>query len=167
MQSKKSFWDKVDKILERHKEHILTSEQRKMIASEEQKAYEANLEQIREVIQEYEKELQDRGFWTELKIDPQRFWFRFNTNGYYGPGGFSSQYHIAGPLVLGVINPAGDAYASYYKNKLEDNIQIGCDFDRTEFIMFVEKIISDFISTNNLILSKEQYDYLRNFNADN
>jgi hypothetical protein len=167
MQISKDFWNKIDDIVERHKEHILTNEQRRLIAEEEQKAYEANLETIKVVIEEYQDELKKRDFWTELQIDSKGFRFRFNTNGYYGPGGFSSQFHIAGPLVLGIINPKGDALASYYKNKLEENVQIGCNFDKAEFIRFVEKVISDFISPNNLIVPKEQYEYLRNFNADN
>lgn len=167
MQIQKDFWGKVDKIIARHKEHILSDDQRRLIAKEEQKAYEKNLDTIKSIISEFEKGLKERGFWTELQIDANGFRFRFNTSGYYGPGGFSSQYHMAGPLVLGIINPAGNAYTSYYKNKLEDNIQIGCNFDQAEFVKFVENVISDFISPNNLIVSKDQYDYLRNFNADN
>ncbi|MHA4844522.1 hypothetical protein ACX0G7_10180 [Flavitalea antarctica] len=167
MQIQKDFWENLDKTIERHKEHILSDYQRRLIAEEEQKAYEKNLDKIKSIISEFESRLKERGFWTEIQIDAKGFRFRFNTSGYYGPGGFSSQYHVAGPLVLGVINPAGDAYASYYKNKLEDNIQIGCNFDEEEFIKFVKKVIADFISPNNLIVSKDQYDYLRNFNADN
>lgn len=166
MQIHKDFWEKLDKTVARHKEHILSEDQRRLIAEEEQKAYEKNLDTIKRIISEFDNGLKERGFWTKLQIDTKRFRFRFNASGYYGPGGFSSQYHIAGPLVLGVIDPAGDAYASYYNNKLEDNIQIGCNFDQGEFIQFVEKVISDFISPNNLIVSKDQYDYLRNFNAD-
>ena len=160
------FWDNLDKVVKRHDEHILSDEQRRLIADEEQKAYESNIEKIKEVIEEVEKGLKVRGFWTEVYIDKRGFRFRFNKSGYYGPGGFSSQYHIGGPLVLGVINPAGDALASYYKNNLEDNIQIGCNFDKIEFTKFVKKVITDFTSPNNLIISKDQYDYLRNFKAD-
>ena len=167
MQINKDFWDKVDKTVERHREYILSDTQRQLIADEEQKAFEKNLDDIKEVISEFESGLKERLFWTELQIDTKGFRFRFNIRGYYGPGGFSSQYHMAGPLVLGVIDPAGDEFASYYNNKLENNVQIGCNFDKAEFIKFVEKIISDFISPNNLIVSKEQYEYLRNFNADN
>ena len=162
----KDFWDKLDIIVQRHNEHILSNEQRQLIADEEQKAYEANMEVIKELIEAFEKELKARNFWTEIYIDKKGFRFRFNKSGYYGPGGFSSQYHIGGPLVLGVINPAGDAIQSFYKNKLEDNTQIGCNFDKIVFIEFVKKIINDFVSPNNLIISKDQYDYLRNFNAD-
>ncbi len=167
MYIKEFFWENLDKIKERHNEHILSDAQRRLIAEEEQKAYEKNIETIKSIITEFETGLKKRGFWTELQIDCKGFRFRFKINGYYGPGGFSSQYHIAGPLVLGIINPSGDDYASFYKNKLEDNIQIGCNFDQEEFIKFVEKVICDFISHNNLIISKEQYHYLQSFTTDN
>ena len=167
MKTRKEFWGNVDKTIERHNEFILSKEQRQLIANEEQKAYENNIVVITTIIQEIEQELKTRGFWTELQISKEGFRFRFNTNGYYGPGGFSSQYHITGPLVLGKINPMGDALASFYENKLEDNLQIGCNFNEIEFIEFVEKVISDYISPKNLIISKDQYEYLRNFNAAN
>lgn len=167
MNIKNEFWNNLDNITQIHNEHILSSEQRKLIAEEEQKAYEANIEKIKEVIEEVENKLKKRGFWTEMYIAEQGFRFRFSKSGYYGPGGFSSQYHIAGPLVLGIINPAGDEFASYYNNNLEENIQIGCNFDKTEFTEFVKKTIMDFISPNNLIISKDQYDNLRNFKANN
>ncbi|MDD2674669.1 MAG: hypothetical protein PHF81_07290 [Flavobacterium sp.] len=161
------FWNNLDNVVQRHNEHILSDEQRKLIADEEQKAYEANIEKIKEIIEEVDNELKERGFWTETYVDKKGFRFRFNKSGYYGPGGFSSQYHMGGPLVLGIINPAGDSLASYYKNNLEENIQIGCNFDKSEFSEFVKKTIMDFISPNNLIISKDQYDNLRNFKADN
>lgn len=167
MQIQKDFWEKLDRIVARHKEHILSDDQRRLIGEEEQKAYEKNLDTIKGIIAEFDKGLKERSFWTELQIDAKGFRFRFNISGYYGPGGFSSSYHIAGPLVLGVINPAGNSYAAFSKNKLEENIQIGCNFDQAEFVKFVETVISDFISPSNLIISRDQYDYLRNFNADN
>jgi len=167
MKTRKEFWSNVDKTIERHNEFILSKEQRQLIANEEQKAYENNIAVITTIMQEIEQELKTRGFWTELQISTTGFRFRFNTNGYYGPGGFSSQYHIAGPLVLGKINPLGDAFASFYENKLENNVQIGCNFNEEEFVEFVEKVISDYISPKNLIISKDQYEYLRNFNAGN
>lgn len=160
------FWDNLDDVVHKHNEHILSDEQRKFIANEEQKAYEANIESIREVIEEVENKLKERGFWTETTIDQKDFRFRFNKSGYYGPGGFSSQYHMGGPLVLGVINPTGDAFASYYKNNLEENVQIGCNFDKSEFTEFVKKTIMNFTSANNLIISKEEYDKIRNFKAN-
>ncbi|GEP52145.1 hypothetical protein FNO01nite_28170 [Flavobacterium noncentrifugens] len=68
---------------------------------------------------------------------------------------------------MGIINPLGDALVSYSKNTLEENIQIGCNFEKNEFTEFVKKTIMDFISPNNLIISKDQYDNLRNFKANN
>lgn len=85
-----------------------------MLASEEQKAYETNTETIKEIVEEFNNKLKERGFWTETFIDRKDF--RFNKSDYYGPLGFSSQYHMAGSLVLGIINPAGDEFASFYKN---------------------------------------------------
>ncbi|MBD0724464.1 hypothetical protein B6A10_04660 [Flavobacterium sp. L1I52] len=164
---RQDFWSNIDNVLKIHEEHILSNDQRKFIHEEEQKAYETNINSIQEIIDEFESKLKERNFWTEKQIDKKGFRFRFNKTGYYGPRGFSSQFHIAGPLVLGVINPTGDSLQSFYKNRLEDNVQIGCNFDKDELIKFIEKIILDFASTNNLIISKEQYDYLRNFKNNN
>ena len=161
------FWSEIDKTLELHSEYILSDEQRKLIADEEQKSYEKNIEIIEQITTEFDNELKKRNFWTELIINKEGFRYRYSYKGYYGPGGFSSQFHIAGPLVLGLINPAKDALASFYKNNLEENIQIGCNFDANEFRNFIEKTILSYVSTNNLIISKEQYDNLRNFKINN
>lgn len=95
MEIQNDFWNQVDKALTLHREHILTNEQRRLIADEEQKAYEANLETIKKIIEEYQENLKLRNFWTELQLDSKGFRFRFNTQGYYGPGGFSSQFFMS------------------------------------------------------------------------
>ncbi|WP_343607722.1 hypothetical protein [Chryseobacterium oranimense] len=100
-------------------------------------------------------------------MEKERLSLRFSKRGYYGPGGFGSQFHIAGPLVLGTINPAGDPLVPYCKNNLDDNTQIGSNFDKNKFIEFVKKTIMDFTSASNLIISKEQYENLRNFVPNN
>ncbi|PJJ09155.1 hypothetical protein CLU83_2484 [Flavobacterium sp. 1] len=167
MENNNDYWKQIDDTISIHDEYILSKEQRKHIATEEQNAYEKNIDSIKEIIEQFESELKARGFWTELQIDTKGFRFRFSLKGYYGPGGFSSQYHISGPLVLGIINTFGDSIRSFCKNRLEDNIEIGCNFDKNKFIEFTQKVLSDYVSPNNLIISKEQYEYLRNFNSNN
>ena len=160
------FWNGIDKIIELHNEQILSESERQLIAQEEQKAFESNAPIIEAITNEFEQELKSRGFWTEFYMAKNGFKFRFTKHGYYGPGGFSSQFHIAGPLVLGIIDPPGDPHASYYKNTLEENIQIGCNFSKSDFINFFENVIKDYLSPKNLVISKEQYDYLRKFKTD-
>ncbi|MDV3636991.1 hypothetical protein CMU84_17745 [Elizabethkingia anophelis] len=167
MQKQDFFWSQLDDKLREHQEYILTTAQRQIIVEEEKKAYEINLDSIKTIIIEFEKGLKERGFWTVFEITEEAFMFKFNKIGYYGPGGVSPQYHIGGPLVLGVLKPKGNAYSFYCNNKLEQNVQIGCNYDKEIFTEFIKKIILEFISNENLIISKEQYDYLRNFNTGN
>jgi hypothetical protein len=87
----------------------------------EQAAYERNLPEIDAILQEYERKLSEMGFWTERIVTSQGMRFRYNIAGYYGPGGFSSQFHIAEPLVLGQIDRRGDAIQSFYYNDLDAN----------------------------------------------
>ena len=101
------------------------------------------------------------GFWVENNVTEQGTRFRFSLQGYYGPGGFSTQFHISGPLVLGLINPAGDELASFYPNDIDQCFLMGLDFDKTKFEQFVLKQIENYLQPENLITSKEQYDRFR------
>lgn len=99
------FWKKVTQALDASSPYRLTQEERAYISKEEQAAYECNLPKIDAIMQEYDKKLSDMSFWTERIVAIQGMRFRYNIDGYYGPGGFSSQFHIAGPLVLGRLTP--------------------------------------------------------------
>ena len=160
--SDEEFWPKIDRALEVSSTYRLTPKEREHIANEEQAAYEKNIEEITRILREYEAELNRRGFCTECQLNKNGLRFRYSLGGYYGPGGFSSQFHTAGPLVLGEIVPHGDPTQSFYKNDIDLNIQIGADFDSADFRKFVQRNIEAYVSVNNLILTKEQYDRLRN-----
>ncbi|WP_343607720.1 hypothetical protein [Chryseobacterium oranimense] len=67
------FWNNLDNIVKIHNGYILSNEQIKLIADEEQKAYESNIEEIKEVIEEIENKLKDKGFWTEKTCGKRTF----------------------------------------------------------------------------------------------
>lgn len=127
----------------------------------EQAAYEVNLEEITAILEEYRQRLSERGFWTECSVNKEGMRFSYSMPGFYGPGGFSSQFHIAGPLVLGQISPKGDAFQSFYSNDVDQNVKIGADFDQELFSAFVEKNIQEYLAPENLIVTRGQYERIR------
>ena len=155
------FWAKVDQALAISKVYRLSDEERKYVVEVEQAAYEENLEEISSIMKEYEQQLSARGFWTECMVEKTGMRFRYSMPGYYGPGGFSSQFHIAGPLVLGEIVPKGDPLASFYSNDLDQTVKIGAGFNRQSFTRFIEKNITKYLAPENLIATREQYERIR------
>jgi hypothetical protein len=155
------FWTKADQALAISKRYRLSEEERKLVANAEQVAYEANLEKISLILEEYRKGLSERGFWTECLPRKEGMRFRYSMPGFYGPGGFSSQFHIAGPLVLAEINPKGDAVQSFYSNDLDQNVKIGADFEPESFRAFIEKNVQQYLAPENLIVTREQYERIR------
>ncbi len=156
-----SNWDNVKQLVDASKDFILTDEERNLMLKAEQNAYERNLIEIKEVLGLAEKRLNGLGFWVENQVTDKGMRFRFSLAGYYGPGGFSTQYHISGPLVLGTINPAGDPFASFYSNDIDQCFLVGEDFNKANFEEFVIKEIEAYLQPENLITNKEQYDRFR------
>jgi hypothetical protein len=154
-------WNDIDRRLEIARAFVLTDEERKEVAEREQTAFDSNLPKIRDVLQAHEQELGHRGFWTELQADATGLRFRYSLLGFYGPGGFSSQFHVGGPLVLGTINPRGDAIASFYDNDLEKNVFIGERFDEIAFAAFVRDNLLAYLAPENQILSAENYQWMK------
>jgi len=154
-------WNNIEKLVLASKDFILTEEERQLIVKEEQQAYVTNMPAIIEVLNMAELKLKALGFWVENNVTEQGARFRFSLQGYYGPGGFSTQFHISGPLVLGLINPAGNELASFYPNDIDQCFLMGLDFDKTKFEQFVLKQIENYLQPENLITSKEQYDRFR------
>jgi len=154
-------WQEVDRILKVASVFILSNEERERLALVEQNAYESNLPHIQKILKQHEANLQQREFWTECQIETKGLRFRYSYPGFYGPGGFSSQFHVAGPLVLGTINPKGDAFASYYPNNLEENTFIGENFDELALRKFVANDLMKYLAPENQILSREQYNWIR------
>ncbi|BER96749.1 hypothetical protein ACT5DV_003598 [Vibrio cholerae] len=154
-------WENIEKLVLASKDFILTEEERQLIVKEEQQAYVTNMPAIIEVLNMAQLKLKALGFWVENNVTEQGTRFRFSLQGYYGPGGFSTQFHISGPLVLGLINPAGDELASFYPNDIDQCFLMGLDFDKTKFEQFVLKQIENYLQPENLITSKEQYDRFR------
>ncbi|EKO3417837.1 hypothetical protein ACRJBZ_000221 [Vibrio fluvialis] len=154
-------WNNIEKLVLASKDFILTEEERQLIVKEEQQAYVTNMPAIIEVLNMAELKLKALGFWVENNVTEQGTRFRFSLQGYYGPGGFSTLFHISGPLVLGLINPAGNELASFYPNDIDQCFLMGLDFDKTKFEQFVLKQIENYLQPENLITSKEQYDRFR------
>jgi len=154
-------WTDVDRILKVASVFILTDEERESFALVEQSAYDSNIPRIQEILKEHEGNLKTRGFWTELQIENKGLRFRYSYPGFYGPGGFSSQFHVSGPLVLGKINPKGDPIASFYPNNLDENTFLGDNFDELAFNEFIADDLMNYLAPKNQILSKEQYRWIQ------
>jgi hypothetical protein len=154
-------WDDIDRRLEVAGAFVLNDEERQEAAAREQAAFDANLPRIRELLEAHEQELKQRGFWTELLVESTGLRFRYSCSGFYGPGGFSSQFHVHGPLVLGVINPLGDAIASFYANDLDKNIFIGERFDEIAFTEFVGDNLRAYVAPENQIVSVDNYEWIK------
>ncbi len=156
-----TYWDEIDRILKIASPFILTEDERQHIARLEQSAYESNMERIRKILEVHKLGLEQRQFWTELTITNSGLRFRYSYPGFYGPGGFSSQYHIAGPLVLGSIEPKGNEFASFYPNNIGDNTFLGEQFDEIAFERFVVTNLLKYLAPENQILSSDQYKWIR------
>jgi hypothetical protein len=78
----------------------------------------------------------------------------------------SQFHHTAGQLVLGEINPKGDASQGFYNNDIDQNAKIGADFDSQSFRMFVERNIQQYLAPTNLVLTREQYEHIRTLYPD-
>ena len=150
-------WKEINRILKVASVFILTDDERRQFALVEQDAYESNIPQIRKILEEHGVNLERRGFWTECQIEDKGLSFRYSYPGFYGPGGFSSQFHVAGPLVLGTIDPKGDPIASFYPNNLDENTFLGDNFDEFAFKEFIANNLMNYLAPENQILSKEQY----------
>ena len=151
------FWKEIDLAVNANKEFILTEEEAKLMAKIEQENYEKNLESIEEVLEGIRSELELRGFSVEKKISAKGLRFSFSLRGYHGPGGVSSQFHTAGALVLGVIDPKGDETQSFYHNDIGECQQLGAYYDQNKFTLYMQKLIRNYLSPDNLIYSREQY----------
>lgn len=159
-------WEKIEGIVKASEDFILTDDEQKLIKIEEQTAYEKNLPDIISALNLAENQLKKLGFWVESSAKMRGLRFRFSLRGYYGPGGFSTHYHVSGPLVLGVINPAGDQYASFYPNDIDKCFLMGLDFDKSAFENFLIQQVEKYLQPENLITSKEQYDRFRALLSD-
>lgn len=154
-------WGEIDKRLKVASPFLLTPDERERVGRVEQQAYEANLPILRAFLEAHEKELKQRGFWTELKPETTGLRFRYSLHGFYGPGGFSSQSHVAGLLVLGRIDPKGDQYASFYANDLGKNLFIGERFDEIALSTFVRDDLLSYMAPENQILSADHYRWVK------
>ena len=160
-------WTEFDRRLRIASPFILTDDERKGVASVEQAAYERNLSTLRRVLEDHQAEMQKRSFWTELIVEHDKFSFRYSLPGFYGPGGFRSMFHAAGPLVLATINPAGDAVAAFYRNELADNVFLGESFDEVALASFIEKNLLEYLKPENQILSLDDYTFVQQLLAEN
>lgn len=154
-------WTEIDRILKVAAPFLLTEDERKRVAAIEQEAYEKNLPRILELLEAHQSKLQGRKFWTELQADTKGLRFRYALHEFYGPGGFNSQLHVAGPLVLGTINPKGDALAGFYPNDLEQNVFLGERFDELAFAGYVAQDLIRYLAPENQILSADQYEWIQ------
>lgn len=155
------FWEKVEEKIRQQETYILTGEERKSIAEAEQRAYEEHVETIRQIIEEFEERLKERGFSTSLHLNTNGFKFTYSKTGYYGPAGFRTDFHVDGPLVLAQLNPAGDPNAFITNNDLDMNFEIGTNFDADKFKDFLKANLINFLGPRNLITTEERRERLR------
>ncbi|NTV47545.1 MAG: hypothetical protein HGB11_13730 [Chlorobiales bacterium] len=159
-------WEKIDNMLKVASPFILTVDERKRVAALEQEAYERNLPRIHELLEAHQTKLQERKFWTKLQADTKGLRFLYSLHGFYGPGGFNSQLHVAGSLVLATIRPKGDALAGFYLNDLEQNVFLGERFDEIAFMDYVSQDLMRYLAPENQILSVEQYEWIQKLLED-
>lgn len=154
-------FSELDRLLKVATPFILTDEEQQRVSAIEQKAYEKNLLSIHPILDDLQSKLNERKFWTENQVNTQGLRFRYSLRGFYGPGGFTSQMHVAGLLVLGRIDPKGDHYAGFYTNDLEKNTFIGERYDELAFIRFIEQDLTRYLAPGNQILSTEQSEWIQ------
>jgi hypothetical protein len=157
----KKYWQTIDHRLETQETFILTDDERKKIHEDEQQAFESQLEVFRKIIEEFQKNLSDRGFYTEIQLSKDGFQFKYNKAGYYGPAGFRTDFHIDGPLVLSQLIPQGDSNTFVTFNDLDKNFEVGRVFDSEEFKNFLIKNLDNFLDPANLITTEERREQLR------
>lgn len=155
------YWNSVDQRLELQRNYILTDEERWRILDEEVEAYKVNLPVIQRIMNDHKAQLERRGFTTELQCDEKAILFRYNKNGYYGPGGFRSDQHIDGPLVMSELNPAGNPNSFIRDNDIDKNTEVGTGFDSDAFKHFVRNNLDMFLNPNNLITTEVRREQLR------
>ena len=157
----KDYWESIDTLLKLQETFILTEDERKKIHEDEQQFFEANLEEIRIIVEDFQKNLNERGFKTNLKLDNQGFLFTYNKIGYYGPAGFKTNFHIDGPLVLAQLIPQGNPNSFVTQNDLDKNFEIGSGFDSEKFKSFLKGNLDNFLDPANLITTEERREQLR------
>ena len=155
------FWDSVDRRLGLQERYVLTDAERQQIHEKEVEAYKANLAEMQRIMNSHRGELDKRGFHTELQCNEDGLLFRYSRQGYYGPGGFRSDPHIDGPLVLSELNPAGDPNTYIRDNDIEKNAEVGTGFDPELFEQFVRRNLDRFLEPGNLIITDSRRDQIR------
>ena len=158
-------WAAVDRRLEIASTFVLTPDERKEAAQIEQTAFETNLPHIQSLLNDHRAQLDKRGFRTELPIETAGFFFRYWFDGFYGPGGFRSMFHVSGPLVVARLVPRGDETRAFYQNDVNENVFLGERFDELAFAEFIRQDLMDFLAAENQILSREHYEWVKDLAA--
>ncbi|MBW2741401.1 MAG: hypothetical protein JRE64_21735 [Deltaproteobacteria bacterium] len=158
----KKYWQDIEHRISTQETFILTEDERKKIHKDEQQAFESNLEILNEIMNEFQKNLTDRGFSiTETRLEKNGFIFKYVKVGYYGPAGFRTDFHLDGPLVLSQLTPQGDPNTFITYNDLDKNFEIGRGFNIEKFKRFLEKNLNTFLDPANLITTEERREQLR------
>ena len=155
------YWKSVDSRLELQERYVLTDAERQQIHEQEVEAYKANVSEMQRIMNAHREELDKRGFDTKLQCNDDGLHFRYSRPGYYGPGGFRSDAHIDGPLVLSELHPAGDPNTYIRDNDIEKNIEVGTGFDPEKFSLFVRNNLDKFLDPGNLITTEARRDQIR------
>ncbi len=155
-------WREIDCLIDVATAFILSDEEFEETKNAEQLAYDSNLPTIRQILGSHEAELKKRGFRPKLVISSKGLRFSYCYPGFYGPGGFTSQFHVAGPLVVATIAPEGASTSSgFYSNDLDKNIFLGRTFDELVFRDFILQNLLDYLQPENQILSLADYEFVR------
>lgn len=156
-----TFWKHVDQIIAQQQQYILSNEERQKIQEEEQKAYEANLQSIQEISEEFASCLSARGFTTKVQITQQGFLFTYAKSGYYGPTGFKSNFHIDGPLVLALLPPGNKFEEFITDNDVDKNFELGSGYTPEKYKAFLQQHLLSFLNPNYLVTTEERRELLR------
>lgn len=154
-------WEEVDRRLQIASAFVLTNAERERVGAVEQAAYEANLPEIRAMLEQHHSALEERSFWAKLKAENDGLQFLYSLPGFYGPGGFGSASHAGGLLVLGTVNPKATVTTPFWNNDLAKNVFLGEHFDAVAFAGFVNDDLLAYLSPENQILSSEQYAWVK------
>lgn len=166
VENESEFWGKIESILAEHERYILTQDERNTITDTEKKAYEGNVDELRELLTIWEAKLKEHGFSTELSIEKSLASFKYRKLGYYGPGGFVSMFHMRGGLLVAAPCVPRTGGKCSMDNDMDKNVELGTGFSKDRFLAFLKTNLIEFLVPENMVLAKDEYEQLRTVSRD-
>ncbi|MBI4718446.1 MAG: hypothetical protein HY763_11615 [Planctomycetes bacterium] len=151
------YWQEIDSVLESQSRYVRSDADFKSTCEQEQAAFAQNLPRLRQVIEDWQRALEERGFSITPKCEPDGAFFEFRKRGYYGRGGVASWHHPLGGLIAGQLDPRGSGSAVVYSNEPSLNVFLGTRFDPEQLHAMLRDELKRFVDPGNLIVSPRQY----------